>query len=185
MTFRKFFLEQVHNSIVILPGGFKPPHKGHFEALKFLLKNSDAKKAIVLVGAAERDGINQDQSIKIWNIYKKYIPAEVEIVPVVGVDKAGRPATPLSMTYDFIEDNQNSYNKFYVGAGTEDLARFKGLEKDKNKYKGAFIVSIPPQFSRISGTETRKLLSKKDKTALNFIPAEVKEREQIAKILGF
>ena len=25
-------------SIVLYPGGFKPPHKGHFEALKYLQK---------------------------------------------------------------------------------------------------------------------------------------------------
>jgi ATP sulfurylase len=176
-----FFLEQTESTIIILPGGFKPPHKGHFEALKFLLKNSNAKKAVVFVGKKEREGITQDQALKIWDIYKKYIPAEVEVVSVTGADKAGRDATPLSMTYDFIENNKDLYEGFIVGAGEEDLARFKGLEKDKIKYPNTKIVAIPPQFERISGTKTRQDLKQ---GKIEFIPKEVKEVQQIKTILG-
>ena len=181
MTFKKFFTEQITDSIVILPGGFKPPHKGHFEALKYLLKKSGSRKALVIVGKLERDGITQDQSVQIWNVYKRYIPADVEIVPAMGADRAGRPATPLSMTYDFIQDNKNNYGNFFVGAGAEDLARFKGLEKDKEKYPNTTVVSIPPQFNRISGTETRNKLKEKN---IDFIPDEVGEKVEIKKILG-
>jgi len=184
MTFEKFFTEQITDSIVILPGGFKPPHKGHFEALKYLLKTG-AKQANVFIGKKERDGITQEQSLKIWNIYKKYIPANVEVVAVTGVDKAGREATPLSMTYDFIEDNKSNFSKFIVGAGEEDLKRFKGLEANKEKYPNTTVVSIPPQFDRISGTATRKSIQDKEESALNFVPNEaVKDIDAIKMILG-
>ena len=84
MNFKAFFLlEQEQEAVVILPGGFKPPHKGHFEALKYLLK-SGAKQAKIFIGKKERDGITQEQSLKIWNIYKKYIPANVEVIAVTG-----------------------------------------------------------------------------------------------------
>lgn len=185
MNFKAFFLlEQGQEAVVILPGGFKPPHKGHFEALKYLLK-SGAKQAKVFIGKKERDGITQEQSLKIWNIYKKYIPANVEVIAVTGVDKAGREATPLSMTYDFIEDNKSNFSKFIVGAGEEDLKRFKGLETNKEKYPNTTVVSIPPQFDRISGTATRKSIQNKEEGAVNFVPKEAaKDIDAIRTILG-
>ena len=172
--------EEANTFIVLFPGGFKPPHKGHFEALKFLLNKSNSLSAKVFVGAKERDGITQEQSVQIWQIYSKYINANVEIVAVLGVDKGGRAATPLSMTYDFIEDNKGSFKHFFVGAGEEDIKRFQGLEKDKNKYPNTTIISIPPQFSRISGTKVRQNLKNGD---LSFVPKEIKDLNQIKKIL--
>ncbi|NBP00751.1 MAG: hypothetical protein EBU90_11590 [Proteobacteria bacterium] len=180
----KFIIEQEGKLLVLLPGGFKPPHRGHFEALKYMLKTTGAKEAKIFVGKKERDGITQDQSLKIWNIYKKYIPANVDVVGVTGVDKGGRDATPLSMTYDFIQDNGNSYSQIYVGAGQDDLKRYEGLVKNKLKYPNAAIIAIPPQYGRISGTETRKNLSLKNNKMLQFIPEEVKEVDRIKYILG-
>ena len=52
----------------LLPGGFKPPHKGHYAVAKYLAKKSGAD-VTVRVGSGERDGITQDMSIKIWKIY--------------------------------------------------------------------------------------------------------------------
>lgn len=183
MNFINFFTlhEQSKKTIVILPGGFKPPHKGHFEALNYLLKNSGSNKAVIFVGKKQRDGITQDQAVKIWNIYKRYLPASIEVVAVTGADKAGREATPLSMTYDFIENNKDVYSNFVVGAGEEDLSRFKGLEKDKIKYPNTRIISIPPQFDRISGTQTRQEIKQ---NKVNFIPKEVIEINEIKDILG-
>jgi hypothetical protein len=176
--------EQTSKALVILPGGFKPPHKGHFEALRYLLNRAKTTNAKVFVGRKERDGITQDQAVQIWNIYKKYIPGNIEIVAVTGADKAGRDATPLSMTYDFIEDNKANYAGFYVGAGQEDLARFKGLETNKSKYPNTTIVPIPPQFGRISGTATRSKITGKSADALDFIPDEIREKDLIKTILG-
>lgn len=185
MKFKDFFLKEQQQAIIVLyPGGFKPPHKGHFEALKYLIQKSGANLAKVFVGKLEREGINQDKSIKIWNVYKKYISIPIEIVPALGVDKRGRPASPLSMVYDFIEDNKNNFGKFIVGAGEEDLKRFEGLKLDKQRYPNTVIIGIPPQFNRISGTETRKKIFGRDKNQLDFIPNEVKDIDSIKKILG-
>ena len=52
----------------ILPGGFKPPHAGHYAVAKYLAKKSGAD-VIVRVGSGERDGITQDISINIWKLY--------------------------------------------------------------------------------------------------------------------
>ena len=52
----------------ILPGGFKPPHAGHYAVATYLAKKSGAD-VIIRVGSGERDGITQDISIKIWEMY--------------------------------------------------------------------------------------------------------------------
>ena len=54
----------------LLPGGFKPPHKGHYAIAKILSKEGEV---LVRVGSGERDGITQDMSMDIWKIYGKYM----------------------------------------------------------------------------------------------------------------
>ena len=34
----------------LLPGGFKPPHAGHYESAKYLAKNTDADFIIIKIG---------------------------------------------------------------------------------------------------------------------------------------
>ena len=50
INFKEFFEQEqnITNSIALLPGGFKPPTKGHFEAFKYILENAD--KGVVFVG---------------------------------------------------------------------------------------------------------------------------------------
>ena len=55
-------------NIALLPGGFKPPHAGHYAVAKYLSQKSEAE-VLVRVGAKERDSITQAMSIKIWGIY--------------------------------------------------------------------------------------------------------------------
>ena len=43
--------------IALLPGGFKPPHAGHYNMAKWLAANTDADTVIIRVGSKERDGI--------------------------------------------------------------------------------------------------------------------------------
>ena len=64
-------------------GGFKPPTKGHFEVVqKIINEYPDLDMLIVLVGKGIRNGISQDEAILIWDLYKKYLPLKVRIVPV-------------------------------------------------------------------------------------------------------
>ena len=92
--------------IALYPGAFKPPHRGHFNVVKSLLDGSyngsiynkdnykekgadlvsgklnekpDINKVIVFVGAGERNGIDKDEALSIWNIYAKYL-GNVEIL---------------------------------------------------------------------------------------------------------
>ena len=53
-------------------GGFKPPTKGHLEVvLQGIEQNPDIDKIYIAVGAKTRDGVTQDESIKVWKKYMK------------------------------------------------------------------------------------------------------------------
>ena len=157
-------------SIVLYPGGFKPPHKGHFEALKYLIHKFDAQLAVVLIGKPCRDTVTCQQSQAIWNIYKENIdiPVETQIAEV----------SPVRSVYEYAENNINEV--LIVGAGEEDMSRYKYFETNKDKFPNVVVTSVPPQFGRISGSETRKNLSD-----TNWIPDVALDHvDKIHSILG-
>jgi len=142
----------LNKTIAIFPGGFKPPHKGHFDAFKYLLK--DADEGIVILGKKERDGIDVEHAKEIWKVYERFIskPVTVEVAPI----------SPIRSVYEWVDENKDIYSKIIVGAGVEDQKRCSYFEKNKDKYPNIHIVKIPPQYGRISGTETRKNISNLD-----------------------
>ena len=78
--------------IALLPGGFKPPHQGHYNVAKWLATNTDADIVLVRVGAKERDGITREMSIALWDLYTKddnniIVKPSVSNSPVRGLDR--------------------------------------------------------------------------------------------------
>jgi len=148
-------------TVAILPGGFKPPHKGHFNALNYLLDEADT--GIVFIGKGVRDGVDADQSKQIWNIYKNYLrkPVEIHIA-----DK-----TPVVSTYEYADEHPDQ--NIVVGAGPEDEKRFKYFKDNIEKYPLVKVINIPAMNDRISGTAVRTSICKKDPKAVDcFIPTE-------------
>lgn len=50
---------------VVIVGGFKPPHKGHYHFIKFYLDNPNVDKVVVISGDKEREGITFDDTKRI------------------------------------------------------------------------------------------------------------------------
>lgn len=176
MTPFKIYFENYINVIALMPGGFKPPTVGHFNALKFL--STDAEKAIVFIGKKERDGITCMQAQKIWEIYANYfnIPIEIQIAAI----------TPVRSIYEFVDKNLDKY--VLVGAGNkdEDIARFNYFNKHKDKYQNVKVVKIPIQSGGISGTKTRQLIQSDIRKAIEyFVPPDVSatDKDYIRDIL--
>jgi ATP sulfurylase len=174
--YKKLLEDATPKSVVILPGGFKPPHKGHFNALKYLISKSNADQAIVYIGKSIRDNITAEQSLQIWDLYKNYFNKKIDVLI--------SPITPVKSVYEYCD--LNPQNTIYVGAGEEDQDRFSYFQKNKDRYTNVNIVSIPPQFGRISGTETRKKIAANTEDAAYFIPDEISQEDsdKIKKILS-
>ena len=185
MKFQFKFLELFENiqedgvseTIAILPGGFKPPTKGHFKAFEYLLQ--EANSGIVFIGKKERDGITSIQSKQIWDVYAKYLtkPIKVEIAEI----------SPVRTVYEFADANLDK--NLIVGAGSkdEDVKRFSYFEKNINTYPLVRVVKIPIQEGGISGSLTRSKILNKDDDAVDYFTPDVlssKDKSLITQILN-
>ena len=176
--FKEYFedMETRVDRVALLPGGFKPPTKGHFNALKYLL--DDADRGVVFIGGKEREGITPEHSEQIWNIYSKYIDKNIEVIHV---------PNPVKAVYDFADANLDK--TLLVGAGEkdEDVKRYKYFQDNVEKYPYVNVVKIPMQEEGISGSETREVIQQDVDDALDyFVPEEVsiEDRDQIKAILA-
>jgi hypothetical protein len=163
ITFGQFILEAFDSRVALLPGGFKPPHKGHLAAIQHLIDESDANAAIVFVGHSPRypeDGphsaegsdprpFTREQSKGVWEVYSNYISVPLEVI---------LPDNPVRAVYEHIV--AHPADLFYLGAGIEDQGRWSAIDTKLKPdgtplYNNAKIVPIPDQFGRIRGTQSR------------------------------
>ena len=143
--------------IAFYPGGFKPPHKGHFAAAQQLAAKSYITQVKVLIGHGERGGITAQQSKAIWDLYLKAQPN-----PKISVEIA-KNKSPIRDIYQWFADDLN--RKAYVAAAgkeADDLKYFEGL---KNAYGDRVQEEIvDDQFvdsdnERVSGSDFRSTIA--------------------------
>ena len=171
-TFKEYFENQEDTeAVALMPGGYKPPTKGHFGAFKYMLE--DATSGLIVIGNKDRDGITAEQSKAIWEIYAKYMGKPVEVVLA--------PISPVKSVYDFADENLDK--RIIVGAGAkdEDVKRYDYFTKNPEKYPLVQVVKIPIQAEGISGTKTRALIAQDLDEAVNyFAPPELSESDKDA-----
>jgi cytidyltransferase-like protein len=106
-------LEAENTTIALFPGAFKPPHKGHFAAVKKLLEQAD--QVVVLISPKTREGVTADESVAIWELYKTLLDGSVEI-RVAG-------ESPVKEAYRVAESNPDT--NFILASGKGEDERFK------------------------------------------------------------
>ena len=147
--------------IALLPGGFKPPHAGHYNMAKWLAANTDADSVVIKIGSKERDGITRDISLKLWDLYRKADEDSSKLVIVPSEQNS-----PVADVYDFIEQEAPEGSTVYLGMGEKDVEdqRFNNIGKFAEpkgiKFK---TVLVPPQAGGVSGTEMRSFIKDNDK----------------------
>jgi hypothetical protein len=168
-------LEQEGQNIALVPGGFKPPTVGHFSLVDEVAKNSNIDKVIVLIGHKNRDGVSKEESLAIWDIYKKYLPANVEI------QIADKPS-PISDVASIIKNNpQNMYYPVVGIRGEMDLGDLNRFDSLKGKYDNfkPLVINSEEGEDRISGTNTRAALIGGEKERFQkYLPTELTDEEQ-------
>ena len=112
----------------IFPGGFKPPHKGHFELAKDFANDPSVDTVKILLGPTERtskDGkivIGLRESTLIWEQY--YLPelpiGKVQLVQMINPN-------PMVQAYDYIQEN----------ASEGDIVALVSSQKDAKDAKRA------------------------------------------------
>ncbi len=177
ITFNQFFADNTKEKVAIMPGAYKPPHKGHFKAFENLLSNAD--KGIILVSKQSRDNITGEQSQAIWNIYKRYYRKPCEVILC--------SKSPVTEMYQFIEENKDKNIFLGVGDKAKDNNRFKWLVDRIDEYPNCSIMELNLECEGISGTAVRAKIADGDPSVVDFFcPDEVigTDRDEILRILN-
>ena len=143
--------EQKGQSIALYPGKFKPPHAGHFDVAKEILNKPNVNKLIVYISPRPHEGVTADQSKAMWEMYKPYLPGDVEI-------RIGE-ISPVRSVYDYLDKEAQEGDILNLVLGEKDI--FDGRYARANERRadvGVNILPVPPQAGGISGTQMRGAL---------------------------
>ena len=182
--------------LAVVPGAFKPPHRGHVAMVAEYAGEAD--EVIVLVSPVEREGITADQSIAIWNIYLEELPYDNIKVMRSPVN------SPVTAAYQFVENPDD--NPLWAQPGDEVImgVSTKGGDEERfcknvQKYarEGVLVranCAIDPAGGSFTNQETgepfsatnmRRAIANRNKELASFIPPEALDRmDDIEDILG-
>jgi hypothetical protein len=143
--------EQKGQSIAMFPGKFKPPHAGHFDVAKEILSKPNVNKLIIYISPRPHEGVSADQSKALWEIYKPYLPGNVEI-------RVGK-ISPVRSVYDYLDNESQSGDILNLVLGEKDISDGRYARAgDRRNDVGVNILPVPPQAGGISGTQMRRAL---------------------------
>tara|TARA_Y100000593_G_scaffold4019_1_gene8013 strand:- start:168994 stop:171135 length:2142 start_codon:yes stop_codon:yes gene_type:complete len=162
-------------TIALFPGGFKPPHSGHFQAAEAGMNKAD--KVYVIVSEKERDGITFDISRWLWEKYIAKYGYQGRMICVGHTELVKGSRSPIQTTYDYVKKLDPGTNVVLV-LGKKDIedGRYAGVGKDREDLN---VSMYAVKFGGISGTKMRNFA--KDGDAISFmknLPAKFKNDER-------
>jgi cytidyltransferase-like protein len=114
---------QKTETVAIVPGAFKPPHRGHLDMVKHYADNAD--RVIVMVSPKPRQtpsgkDITQENSIDVWNHY-------FDVMNLNNVEAIPSPhPSPVRSAYVYVEEDAKPGELVILGTSTKggDQSRF-------------------------------------------------------------
>ena len=175
----KHLLEEEKRTVAVYGGGFKPPTAGHFEVVETAIKkNPNIDKFIILIGGKERDGVTPEESILIWDIYKQYLPVNVEVKL--------SPKPPIQAVYNYAKDHPDEDVIFVIGAreGNEDDFKDIALRtKSVDDYPNLRVETVVTK-GGASGTAARNAAKTSIEKLKPLLPKQLKD-EEVEEIYGY
>ena len=182
-SFTKVLLEDLLEAedkkvTAIYGGGFKPPTKGHFNVVELAAKqNPEIDDIIIYVGAGERDGITQGESLQIWELYKKYLPVKTIVEPV---------KAPVGDILRYAKEHPEETVLWIIGArenNPEDFADIASRTRTMEKYPNLQLRVIQTS-GGVSGTAARKAVRDNNKEQFFHLIPDIEEKEQVWDIVS-
>jgi len=162
----------------IYGGGFKPPTKGHFSVVELAAKqNPEIDDIIIYVGAGERDGITQGESLQIWELYKKYLPIKTTVEPV---------KAPVGDILRYAKEHPEETVLWIIGArenNPEDFTDIASRTRTMEKYPNLQLRVIQTS-GGVSGTAARKSVRDNNKEQFFHLIPDIEEKEQVWDIVS-
>ena len=160
---------------VLIAGGFKPPHKGHYNFIKFYLDNPEVEEVILFCGEKKRDSISIEATEAVLKAYGLLAHPKLTYKRARRLTgRKGAYTNPLKDCYDWADDNDDC--RCGLGWSSKDKGYQKGFQK---YFYGDESIIEPPMFEMqedISATEFREALSTGD-SIKKFLPEHVSEKE--------
>ena len=173
--------EEKKQTTALYAGGFKPPTAGHFEVVKEALRqNPEIDEFIIFVGSKERDGVSQDESLLIWEIYNKYLPFKVKIEP--------SSLPPIKAVYDFAKNHPTREILWILGAredNEQDFTDISSRTKSITNYPNIEARTIITK-GGVSGTAARNASKVSFEKFEPFLPSILtpEEKQEVYQIVS-
>ena len=176
----------VSETVAIVPGAFKPPHRGHLDMVKHYADNAD--RVVVMVSPKPRQtpngrDISQEDSITIWNFYlNKFDLKNVQVV------ESPHPS-PVRSAYDYIGEIAEPGEMVILGTSTKggDQSRFaknaQQYAKEGVRVLDPMKYAFDPVGEELSATDFRAALESGELATAKFLPNGVSP-EDVLEILG-
>ena len=134
---QQILFENVQNKITaIFPGGFKPPHNGHFELAKDFANDPLVGTVKILLGPTKRESkdgsivIGLEESTLIWEEY--YLPelplGKVQLVKMVNPN-------PMVQAFDYVQENANEGEIIALVSSKKDASDAKRAQDFADKHQ--------------------------------------------------
>ncbi len=112
--------------VILIPGGFKPPHKGHKEMIEYYASQPDVDKVVVISGEGKpRDGVTRSMSEEVFKLYGLDGP-KIEFI------NSGN-LSPMAYAYEILGNEH--FAEYHEGAtitiGCSDKADKRGVPDSK------------------------------------------------------
>ncbi len=161
------------------PGKFKPPHKGHFEAAKYLASKPYINKVYVIISNVTKYGITPEDSLYIWQEYLKAEPN-----PKISVS-ISKESTPIKDIFSFMAENPD-VEPIYVAGGAEEVEGIGYFDSIQKRFPNRVRKEvIPNQFGRISATQMRAAIKTGNfEEFAKFIPDSAYNKGAAKEIFG-
>ena len=125
------------SSVAVVPGAFKPPHKGHLNMVEQLAAVAD--KVIIVISRPTKGGralpmsgkvVDADHAEQIWRTFLDKSPAgkKTEVIQ-------SPAASPVGVTYDFVMKNPEPGNNLIAPQGATVILGCGDKEDDKARYQ--------------------------------------------------
>ena len=166
-------------TVAIVPGAFKPPHKGHLDMVRSYADEAD--EVVVLISRPTKSGrklpngreVTAEDSLEIWNMLTTGMPnVRVEI---------STHASPINAAYEYVGDEGplNMGDKVMLGCSTKggDCGRWEGAAK----YVKDGVELVP-----VTGVEPTTRMNGEPYSATDFRNAlgNPENRSEIAEFVG-
>jgi hypothetical protein len=191
-TYGEKLQEQADEKItVVIPGGFKPPHKGHVEMINHFANLPEVGEVIVFTGTKPRmseDGsvvVTKDKSIQLFNLFDLAPNVRFGDIRQRPKKNGGTYENPFMDAVGTLFDENFSGKKVAIGHPTKDAGYSDKFEKIvRGSTRGgkspmvAKLVRVPPADTTgdLSATDLRNAVQSGNREELaRFIPENIAE----------